>query len=202
MRWLAAIRRRLSGTPGRIDPPKPLSTRYPQHRIGRATYGNVKIIDFGEDAASLEIGAYCSFADGVKILLGGGHRTDWVTTFPFNVTEPRLRGIKGHPRSNGPVVIGNDVWIASDAVVLSGVTIGDGAVVMAGAVVTRDVAPYAIVGGVPAKPIGARFDPATVERLLKIAWWDWPHERIVAAGEHLLSENIEAFLTLAEAGEI
>ena len=91
MSWISKIRRRLGARLGRSFPPEPLSKAYPQYSIGRGTYGNVKIVDFGEEEAGLQIGAYCSFADGVKILLGGGHRTDWVTTFPFNVTEPTLQ---------------------------------------------------------------------------------------------------------------
>ena len=86
--------------------------------------------------------------------------------------------------------------------ILSGVTIGDGAVIMARAVVTRDVAPYAIVGGVPARELGKRFDDATIARLLALRWWDWPEDRIVAAGPHMLSADIGRFLDLAESGRI
>ena len=184
----------------RFKPPM-LAERYPQYSIGRGSYGNLKVIDYGE-GTSLRMGAYCSVADGAQVLLGGGHRDDWVTTYPFSVLEPSLAHIEGHPVTRGDVTIGSDVWLASDCKILSGVTIGHGAIVTANALVTRDVDPYAIVGGVPAKPIRKRFDEATIARLLAVAWWDWPHERVVAAGPHLLSDDIGAFLDKAEDGEI
>ncbi len=198
---LDRLRRRILRKLGRRDGVAVLSRRYPQHQIGPHSYGALEVSDFGE-GASFRMGAYCSTARGSRVMLGGGHRTDWVTTYPFTVTEPALRGIKGHPVTRGDVVIGNDVWIGTDALILSGVTIGDGAVIMARAVVTRDVAPYAIVGGVPARKLGSRFSPDIVARLLAVRWWDWSHDRIVAAGSHLLSDEIAAFLDQAEAGSI
>ncbi|MHA6333011.1 CatB-related O-acetyltransferase [Qipengyuania sp. CAU 1752] len=184
----------------RIRPPM-LARRYPQYDIGRGSYGELEIIDFG-DGTGFSMGAYCSVASGCKVLLGGGHRTEWVSTYPFTALERSLAHIPGHPVSRGDVRIGNDVWLASDVTVTSGVTIGDGAVVMAGAVVTRDVAPYAIVGGMPARETGKRFDDETIARLLAIAWWNWPHERIVAAGSYMMSDDVGQFLAAAEAGEI
>ena len=181
--------------------PPMLAARYPQYDIGRGSYGPLKVLDFGE-GAKLRMGAYCSVADGARVLLGGGHRSDWVTTYPFSVLEPTLAHIGGHPVSRGDVSIGSDVWLASDCKILSGVTIGHGAIVTANAVVTRDVEPYTIVGGVPAKPIRKRFDEATITRLLAIEWWNWPHKRVVAAGPYLLSDDIGIFLDKAEAGEI
>ena len=86
--------------------------------------------------------------------------------------------------NKGDIVIGNDVWIGYEAVILAGVTIGDGAVIGARAVVTKDVAPYTVVGGVPARPIKKRFSDGTIQRLLELRWWDWPKERI--------RENLEA----------
>lgn len=86
--------------------------------------------------------------------------------------------------NKGDIVIGNDVWIGYEAVILAGVTIGDGAVIGARAVVTKDVAPYTVVGGVPARPIKKRFLDGTIQRLLELRWWDWPEERI--------RENLEA----------
>lgn len=177
--------------------PVMLANRYRDFAIGRGSYGDLQIVDYGE-GARFSMGAYCSVASNCKVLLGGGHRIDWATTYPFSVMEPTLAKIKGHPISRGDVRIGNDVWLASGVTILSGVTIGDGAVVMAGAVVTRDVRPYAIVGGVPARETGRRFDEATIARLLAIAWWDWPHERIVRLGELMLSDDIEKFLATAE----
>lgn len=86
--------------------------------------------------------------------------------------------------NKGDIVIGNDVWIGYEAVILAGVTIGDGAVIGARAVVTKDVAPYTVVGGVPARPVKKRFSDGTIQRLLELRWWDWPKERI--------RENLEA----------
>lgn len=186
---------------GKTPPVPLLADRYPQYAIGRKSYGELRISDFGE-GARLRMGAYCSTARGSQVLLGGGHRGDWVTTYPLSVTEPTLRHVPGHPVTRGDVIIGNDVWICTDALILSGVTIGDGAIIMARAVVTRDVAPYAIVGGSPARETGRRFDEQTIARLLAIRWWDWPHDRIVRAGPWLLSGDVARFLDMAEAGDI
>lgn len=185
------------GLPG----PPVLFRRYPQFAIGRHSYGELQVVDFGE-GTKLVMGDYCSTARGSRVLLGGGHRTDWVTTYPFSVMEPTLADVTGHPVSRGDVIIGNDVWIGSDALILSGVTIGDGAVIMARAVVARDVAPYAIVGGTPARETGKRFDDPTIARLLALSWWKWPHERIVNAGRLMLSDDIARFLDAAEQGNI
>lgn len=109
---------------------------------------------------------------------GSEHPLDAVTTFFF------YWGMgEGEPESGlsrGPITVGNDVWMGRDALVLSGVTISHGAVVGARAVVTKDVAPFEIVGGVPARHIGWRFDEQIREELLKIAWWDWPVNKVVA----------------------
>lgn len=100
-----------------------------------------------KEGAKLKIGKFSSIASGVVIMLGGNHRPDWVTTYPFNALMSSFSYIKGHPSTNGDVIIGNDVWIGSDAKIMSGVTIGDGAVIAANAVVTKDVMPYEISGG-------------------------------------------------------
>lgn len=184
-----------------IDDPKGLRARYPQYRIGKGSYGNPEIHSWGEKTG-LTIGAYCSFADGVQIFLGGEHRVDWVTTYPFSTFWQAAKGIAGHPRSKGDVSIGNDVWIATEAVILSGVKIGDGAVIGARAVVTRDVPPYAIVAGNPASVVKMRFDDETVARLLAIKWWEWDSHRIEQALPLLLNADIDAFLQAAESNEI
>jgi chloramphenicol O-acetyltransferase type B len=178
-----------------------LARRFPQFEIGKGSYGGLNVIEFGE-GTTLKVGKYCSFAKGVEVLLGGNHRMDWVTTFPFSAIEPRFHNIPGHPHSRGDVVIGNDVWVAREAVILSGVTIGDGAVIGAHAVVSRDVSPYMIVAGNPAVPVRARFSSDTVDRLIALRWWDWPEVRIMAAMPLLLSPDIAAFLVAAERGEI
>jgi chloramphenicol O-acetyltransferase type B len=199
LRIAGRIRRQFGLKP---SPPPMIARALPQYQIGRRSYGWVRVYADGLPNTCFRMGAYCSVAHECKVLIGLEHRPDWVTTYPFSVLEPSLAHIPGQPASRGDVVIGNDVWIGMEAMILSGVTIGDGAVVAARALVTRDVPPYAIVGGVPAKVLSKRFDDATIARLLALKWWDWPHDRIVRAGEYMLSPDIGRFLDLAERGEI
>jgi virginiamycin A acetyltransferase len=148
--------------------------RYGLH-VGRHTFGFVPLI-----GANIEsIGAYTSIAPEVAVTREN-HPLDAVTTHPFPFLASRgFGGSGGHPEAkNRPVVIGNDVWLAQRALILPGVAIGDGAVVAAGAVVTRDVEPYMIVGGVPAKPLRPRFDADVVEGLRQLEWWNWDDETI------------------------
>lgn len=162
-------------------------------KVGDYSYGNPQILHWGENA-TLSIGKFCSIADGVKIFLGGNHRTDWITTYPFNQLNdfwPGAGKIKGHPSSNGNVFIGNDVWIGNGAIIMSGVTVSDGAVIGANAVVTKNVLPYAIVAGNPAKLIRKRFSEKEIEMLLDIKWWDWEETKIQQNLETLCSGNIE-----------
>lgn len=147
-------------------------------RIGRFTYGleNLTIREWGE-GASLTIGAFCSLASKITIFLGGNHRTDWITTFPFgHVFADELGGsdIQGHPATNGDVVIGNDVWIGHGVTIMSGINIGHGAVIAANATVLKDVGPYEVAGGNPARVIKPRFSDDIKTLLLQLAWWDLP----------------------------
>jgi acetyltransferase-like isoleucine patch superfamily enzyme len=168
--------------------------------IGDFSYGRPKV-RFPESGAKLSIGRYCSIADGVEILLGGNHRTDFVTTYPFGAMTgiwPEAAGRDDFHATNGDVTIGHDVWLGSQCMILSGVTIGTGAVIAARAVVTRDVPPYAIVGGNPARVIRMRFDAGTVERLVACRWWDLPRERIAALVPLLQGGDVEGFLRVVE----
>lgn len=131
----------------------------------------------------LTIGKFCSIACGAKFLFNSANHTlsSLATyTFPIFYEEWGLdkKDVASSWDNKGDIVIGSDVWIGFEAVILSGVTIGDGAIIGARALVTKDVPPYAVVGGVPAAPIKMRFDERTVEALLKIRWWEWPEERI------------------------
>lgn len=195
------IARALFKAIGRGDRRQPLPERFPQFEIGIGSYGGLTVPLYGDDAR-LKVGAWCSIGAEVQVLLGGEHRPDWVTTYPFNVLRPGFEQIRGQPHSKGDVVIGSDVWIGRRATILSGVKIGHGAVVAAGAVVVKDVEPYWIVGGNPARPIRRRFSDETVERLLQIRWWEWPEERVLRAVPLLQSSNIEDFLRAAEAGQL
>lgn len=164
--------------------------------IGDFSYGTPNVIRWDE-STRLHIGRFCSIADDVTILLGGNHRTDWVTTYPFNVLNgpfPQAADIIGHPATKGDIWIGNDVWIGRGATLLSGVHIGDGAVIGAKTVVAKDVEPYAVVVGNPGKMIKKRFDEATIKALLEIRWWDWDEERINEATPLLCSSNIQGFI--------
>ncbi len=181
--------------------PQSLQEKYPQYEIGRKSYGDFQVLNWGE-GATLRIGAFCSIASGVQIFLGGDHRTDWVTTYPFNILWEAGKGIKGHPKTKGDVIIGNDVWIGVEAVILSGVRIGDGAVIGARAVVTKDVPPYAIVAGNPSVVVRKRFGEEIIQRLLSVKWWEWEEMRIEKALPMLLSTDVSGFLDAAERNEI
>lgn len=145
------------------------------------------------EGAKLKIGKFCSIASGVTIMLGGEHRVDWNSTYPFNdLMQETFSYIKGHPHTKGDVMIGNDVWIGSEVKIMSGVTIADGCVIGANALVTRDIQkPYSVVGGVPAKIIRRRFSRAVTRRLCEMKWWDWGDKDIVSVIPLLQSNDIE-----------
>ena len=161
--------------------------------IGEYSYGKPSVQQWGNDG-KLTIGKYCSIAGNVKILLGGNHRTDWVTTYPFNVLTSEYRDINGHPSTRGDVVIGNDVWIGQDCHIISGVKIGNGACIATGSLVAKDVPDYAIVGGNPAKLIKMRFSDVDIKSLLEISWWNWDKEKVHAEIPYMLSGDISAFI--------
>lgn len=148
--------------------------------IGEHTYGRPKI-RFAEQGHQLVIGRFCSIADKVEILLGGGHHMHWTTTYPFSAFSDVWPGSKSLPdyrAGGGNVTIGSDVWIGSGAMIMPGVTIGHGAVIAARAVVTHDVAPYSVVAGIPARAIRPRFTSDIIAGLLETAWWDLPDDMI------------------------
>lgn len=131
----------------------------------------------------LIIGKFCSIACGAKFIFNSANHTlSSVSTYPFPIFFEEwglnIKDVTKAWDNKGDIVIGNDVWIGYEAVIMAGVTIGDGAIIGTRAVVTKDVPPYTIVGGVPAKPIRKRFDNETLEELLKIRWWDWSEEKI------------------------
>jgi virginiamycin A acetyltransferase len=167
---------------------------YKQYTIGEWSYGHPLVLSWGE-GATLRIGKFCSIADGVVIMLGGNHRSDWVTTYPFSNFFLEAREVVGHPQTNGNVNIGNDVWIGYQSLILSGVSVGNGAVIGARSVVTRDVPAYSVVAGNPARHIRYRFDESSISSLERIAWWDWPLSKITKAMPTLLSADLSLFIS-------
>ena len=144
----------------------------------------------------LQIGKFCSIACGAKFLFNSANHTlSSLSTYPFPLFFEEW-GLEKKDVTNawdnkGDIIIGNDVWIGYEAVVLAGVTIGDGAIIGTRAVVKKDVPPYTIVGGVPAKPIKKRFSEETISALLEIQWWNWTEERIARNISAIQSGNIE-----------
>lgn len=132
--------------------------------VGRYSYGELNVVDFC-DSHKLVIGNYVSIAQNVTFLLNGEHYVDHISSFPFKV---KVMGEQAEAFSKGDIVVYDDVWIGYGATIMSGVHIGQGAVIAADAVVTKDIPPYAIVGGVPAKVIKYRFSPEIIEKLMKI----------------------------------
>lgn len=144
----------------------------------------------------LQIGKFCSIACGAKFLFNSANHTlSSLSTYPFPLFFEEWglekKDITNAWDNKGDIVIGNDVWIGYEAVILAGVTIGDGAIIGTRAVVTKDVPPYTIVGGVPAKSIKKRFSEETISALLEIQWWNWSEERIARNIGAIQSGNVE-----------
>ena len=154
---------------------------------------NVKyLFDFIGD--KLIIGKFCMIASDVTFIMNGGnHLSDAISTFPFAIFgEDWSNAMEGkeYP-TKGDTIVGNDVWIGYGTTIMPGVTIGDGAIIATKSVVTKDVEPYAIVGGNPAKEIRKRFSEEKIKELLEIQWWDWPIEKITENVQNLTGTNIE-----------
>ena len=199
LRWLRYALRRLHDAI--------LEPRYAQHRrllksgrmtVGQHTYGIPVIKTYDLSSTRLVIGSYSALSEEAIVMLGGEHAADRVTTYPLRM---RLKlpgaGEDGIPVPTGDTVIGSDVWLTMRTFVRSGVTIGDGAIVASGAVVNKDVPPFAVVGGNPAKVIRYRFTPEQIEALLEIRWWDWPDDLVIEATPLLSGTDIDAFITWA-----
>ena len=164
---------------------------HPQVSVGDYSYGIPSIL-WLIPGSNVVIGKFCSIAPGVEILVGGNHRPDYVTTYPFAALPTDWPGATGEtPVSKGDIVIGNDVWIGTGAKILSGVTIGDGAVIGAYSVVAKNVAPYTIAVGNPAREIKKRFDESTIQYLLELKWWDWDIDKIHRNVSALSSVEVE-----------
>ena len=163
--------------------------------IGKHTYGKFFVDSYEGSEAKLTIGKYCSISLDVRFITGGIHPVDWVSLYPFRI-KWGLEGLlqDGMPATKGPIIVENDVWIGTKATILSGVVIGNGAIVMAGAVVTKDVAPYSIVGGIPAKEVKKRFSEEVISKMLQIKWWEWEEKKIQANVDLISSIQVESFI--------
>lgn len=158
--------------------------------IGPYSYGFPKIMKYkGNESYKVIIGKYCSIANNVTIFTGGNHEGSWISTYPFRIMFNLEKAyLDGQPSSKGNVIIGNDVWIGEGATILSGIEIGNGAIIAANSVVVKNVEPYSIVGGNPAKKIRYRFSENQIKSLLNIEWWNWSEEKIIS-NVHYLSSN-------------
>lgn len=187
---------------------KPVITR-PSIEVGEYTFYH----DFADPTAferqnvlyqypinqdSLRIGKFCSIACGAKFLFNAANHTlTAATTYPFPLFTPALP-VTAAWDNKGDIVVGHDVWIGFEAVILAGVTIGNGAIIGTRAVVTKDVAPYTIVGGIPARPIRRRFSEEVIAALQQIAWWDWPPERVARYLPLIQAGDVGALVTVVE----
>lgn len=159
--------------------------------IGEYTYGNPTRRG---DCNNITIGKFCSIAEGVLLDGGFQHDTKNISTYPFSSKFEGCDQLKSHIVNKGDIVIGNDVWIGEQAMIMGGVTIGDGAVIGFRSIISKDVPPYAIVAGAPQKLIRYRFTEWEIKHLLFIKWWDWPDDKIKEAAPFLMSENINQFI--------
>lgn len=179
--------------------PQPMDVwPWPGISIGRRSYG-VKSssivgyelkdgfpIGYRPGRGPLTVGSYCSIGDEVLFMCHADHRADFATTFPLPTSSGQWRRDLTF-RARGPINVGHDVWIGRRAIIMSGITIGSGAIVGSGSIVTKDIPPYAIFAGNPARFIKWRFPPEIVDGLLSLQWWDWPDEKIKANADLLLA---------------
>lgn len=178
----------------------------PNIKIGEYTYyddidsvnfeKNNVLFNYPEFGDKLIIGKFCCIASGTKFIMGSAnHRLHSVTTYPFNVFGEEWEKVTPSHLSElpfkGDTVIGNDVWLGRESIIMPGVKIGDGAIVAAYSVVTKDVKPYTLVGGNPAKYIKNRFDEELVELLLKVKWWDFEEKKLLSFLPFLCDSNLE-----------
>jgi len=166
--------------------------------VGKHTYGshNIEIYYWGENTW-LDIGNFCSISGHIHVYLGGNHRIDWATTYPFgHINQSIFNSFngQGHPQTKGNVVIGNDVWIGTHVTIMSGVTIGDGACIASNSVITKDIEPYSVVGGNPHKLIKKRFDDKIINQLLELKWWDMDDYAINEMSPYLCSSDFSQYL--------
>lgn len=165
--------------------------------VGEHTYGEYNLIidNYKGSEAKVFIGKFCSIGPNVRIITGGIHPVDWVSTFPFKARwDLKGKYEDGMPSTKGDVVIENDVWIGTNVVILSGVKIGNGVVVASSSVITKDVPSYSIVAGNPARVIRSRFEEKDILKLNELCWWNWDKEQILANSDLLSSKNLNTFL--------
>jgi len=179
-------------------------------KVGKHTYGvhenkvfwYVSAYDYKGNyfLPNLIVGSYCSVGTRVKFYLGGNHRHDWISSYPFHVKSIHNNTfkslpdkIKGYPHTNGDINIGNDVWIGEGVTVMSGVKIGDGAVIATNSTVVKDVEPYSITGGHPAKHIKYRFTDDVIKKLLEIKWWNMEENKLDKLIPYMVSNDIDLF---------
>lgn len=165
---------------------------------GLYTYGVIEERFADKSNARLFVGHYTSIGHNVKAYLanGDGHEQSFVTTYPFGLIYTEVFGHTKRKTRNttGDIRIGSDVWIGENTTIMHGVNIGDGAIIAAGSHIVRDVEPYSIVGGNPAKHIKFRFTPDQIEALLRIRWWNWNKEKVSESMDLLFSPDIDKFI--------
>lgn len=164
--------------------------------IGRYSYGDLYPVMWYDNGAKLKIGSFCSIAEEARFLVGGEHNYHTISTFPFDVFATRTSG--PHDGSKGDIILGDDVWIGFRAIIMSGVTIGQGAIVATNAVVTKDVPPYAIVGGNPAKVIKYRFPKEIIDDLLEFADYSKLTYETIEKNEDMINHMEVTFDNLAQ----
>ena len=165
--------------------------------VGEHTYGRFTVPDH-YPTSKIRIGDYCSLAEGIKIIMCD-HSYTSVSSYPFNSVwhayNLKISPPDNHVVKNQTLTIGNDVWIGADVKILPGVSyIGDGAIIAAGSIVTKDVEPYSVVAGVPAKLLKYRFNKEQIDELLKIKWWEWNDETIKERINDIVSHDIDSFI--------
>jgi acetyltransferase-like isoleucine patch superfamily enzyme len=167
--------------------------------MGKHQWGT-PYIAFADHTDKVVFGEYCSFARGSIVIAAQGHIAPkpyanyWVSTYPVQLVRKHgWRSKYSLPNKKNFVIIGNDVWVGANSIILPGVTIGDGAIIGAGAVVSHDVPPYAVVAGVPGRILRYRYTQQQIKQLLKIAWWNWPEQKIYDNMDYFFGD-VETFI--------